>query len=351
LLWQHWKKCIIAIIICGAIISLQMMYWKYVAGEWIVYSYAGQGFNWLHPKIWRGLMGVNLGWWTYTPMMLLAMFGWYGFYKKHKEIFWPVFVTALLSIYITLSWAHWEEGGGLGQRNLIQMYPLMAFPLAIVIQKLISGEVGKWFWILLLALNVYYSGWWIHQAHKGGFFAAGQMTTPYFYNVVGRLYPDRDLLKLLDTREYFNGSFKDSLVVFENDFEKDTIFCSKAWPAGGLSTCLNEDIQYLGPISFSLSPECKSWIRLEADFVVQSREWDVWKYAQWILQFYHGEEVIKSNLIRVQRLLPGDQTITHIYFDVRLPKDNFDRCVMTLWNGGSPQSMLIDNLKISCFEE
>ena len=86
-LLKRWNKCAAAIMISGLIIFIQLAYWKYAAGEWIVYSYGDQGFNWLHPKIWRGLMGVNIGWWLYTPLMLLAMFGWYGMYKKAQHHF------------------------------------------------------------------------------------------------------------------------------------------------------------------------------------------------------------------------------------------------------------------------
>ena len=348
---SHWKKIAVAVIISGTIIFVQLAYWKYAAGEWIVYSYGDQGFNWLHPKIWRGLMGVNIGWWIYTPLMLLAMLGWYGVYKKHNTIFWPAFLTTMLAIYITLSWAHFEGGGGLGQRNLIQIYPLMAFPLAALIGWFYQTRVGRWSIIVIIAFNIYYTGWWINQAHKGGFFQAGQMTTPYFYNVVLRSNPDPDLFKLLDTKEYFQGAPQDLRPIYQIDFEQDTLFCSTDWPAGGKATCLNAEVQSFGPVNLPVSADCAQWIRLEADFLIQTHEWDVWKYAQWIVQFHHGDQAIKTNLIRVQRLIPVDQVATHLYFDVKVPSGPYDRCTMSIWNGGSTQSLLMDNLKVSCFKD
>ncbi|MBL0009458.1 MAG: hypothetical protein IPP25_20375 [Saprospiraceae bacterium] len=274
-LLSHWMKCAVAVIISGLIVFIQLSYWKYASGEWIVYSYGDQGFNFLHPAIKRGLIGANIGWWLYTPLMLLAMPGWYLVYKKHRAIFWPTFITTILAIYITLSWSHFESGGGLGQRNLIQIYPLMAFPLASVIYWFNKSSIGKWIWIAILALNIYYTGWWIHQAHKGGFFQAGQMTRAYFLNVVGRINPDRDLFKLLETNEYFKGTPQTVNTVFQNDFEQDTAYCSTAWPSGGKATCLNGEIQFFGPITLPITSDCAPWIRVEADFLVQSREWDV----------------------------------------------------------------------------
>ncbi len=351
LLFQQWKKCLVAAIIAGLILSIQAIYWKSVAGEWIVYSYGEQGFNWLHPKIWRGLMGVNVGWWIYTPLMLVALIGFYSLYRKNKPIFWPTFVTGILAIYITLSWGHWEGGGGLGQRNLIQIYPLLAFPLAMMIDWFERSKWSRVAWMIILTANIYYTGWWVHQAHFGGFFQPGQMTTPYFYNVVGRLHPDRDKFKLLDTREYYKGSPSKLNVVLENDFEKDSVYCSLPASSGGKTSCLNASHQYLGPENIPVDSNCKDWLRFEADFTIESREWDVWKYAQWIVQFHQGSEVIKSNFIRIQRLIPSDHLTTHLYFDVRIPDVPFDKCVMTIWNADSPNTILIDNLKVSCFQE
>jgi hypothetical protein len=92
-------------------------------------------------------------------------------------------------------------------------------------------------------------------------------------------------------------------------------------------------------------------MRLEADFTIQSREWDVWKFTQWIVQFYNDENLIKTNFIRLQRLLKPDQTQIQIYFDVKVPKEKFTKCVMTLWNADSPQTIIMDNFEAACFNK
>ncbi len=347
-LTRQWKKVLLAGCLACCLVLIQPIYWKYASGEWIVYTYGDQGFNWLHPKIWRGLMGVNIGWWVYTPLMLVAMAGWPDLYRQHRSVFWAAGATSLLAVYITLSWAHFESGGGLGQRNLIQVYPLLAFLLAVVIRRMVASVSGQWLWYLLLAANLYYNGWWIHQAHKGGFFQAGQMNTPYFLHVAGRLHPDRNLFKLLDTREYFAGIPVWQELLWEHDFETDSLACAAPWPAGGRAACLDQEHQQWGPVKIPVGAGCAQWIRCEGDFVITSREWDVWKYAQWIIQFYQGDQVIKTNLIRVQRLQPLDHTPIHLFFDVRMPEAYFTRCTMSLWNGGSAHSLFVDNLRVSC---
>lgn len=348
---RNYPKVIIAFLITGAIMSIQFIYWKYVSGEWIVYSYRDQGFDWFHPKIWRGLMGVKIGWWIYTPLMFIAMFGWPGLYKKYKNIFWAVFFTSMLGLYLTVAWGHFESGGGLGQRNLIQIYPLLAFPLTIVIAWLTAKPLGKWVWIALLVFNIYYSSWWIHQAHKGGAFVAGQMTFPYFYHVVLKPQFDRDLYKLLDTNEYFNGAPQNLKGIFQTGFETDSLVCQFQLPESSVAACLNAEVQFLGPYTFTVNELCTQWLRMEGDFMVMSREYDIWKNAQWVIRFKKGEEVIKTNFIRLQRLLPEDNKLRHIFFDVKIPNAAFDVCDIIFWNADSHHTILIDNLKVSCFEE
>lgn len=331
--------------------SIQPLYWKFVSGDWIVYSYGEQGFAWLNPKVYKGLFGVKIGWFAYTPIMLLAMFGWYALYKQHRRVFWAALLVVVLAIYISTAWKHFMEGGGLGQRNLIQVYPLMAFPLAMVIARMTRTKRGTWIWIGLLLLFIYLNAWWSHQAHRGGYFVAGQMTTPYFMKVVGRWNLDRDYYKLLDTREYFDRTPLSKKYVLENDFSDDSSVVVNEITAGNKALRFDSTNQYYGPIDLNVRPACGDWIRLEADFAIQTHEWDIWKNAQWIVEFVKTDKVIKSNAIRIQRLIPYGEASKPLFFDVRIPKEEFDLARMTVWNGTSKGIIWMDNLKVSCFNE
>ncbi len=346
---QHWRKCLMAIVIALSIMCIQPIYWHHVSGEWFLYSYGDQNFQWLQPKIWRGLLGVNVGWFIYTPIMVIAMLGWYRLYKSFPSLFWPTFITGILAVYITLSWPHWETGGGLGQRNLIQVYPLFAFPLILVLSWFNTDNLRRILWWIILCVNIYYTGWWIHQAHKGGFFLPGQMNTKYFYSVAGRFHPDREQMKLLDSDEFYKGSPEQIEVIYTQDFETDSFPCRVVRADSTWAACLTGKDQFIGPIIIPVNEICREWIRFEADFNIQSREWEVWKYAQWVVTFYQEDQVVKTNQIKLQRFLLKDFENIHLHFDVRVPEASFDKCTMTLWNSNSPNSMLVDDLKVSCF--
>lgn len=330
-----------AAVIGISILSLQFIYWKYATGDWFVYSYQDQHFQWLKPRIYRGLLGVNIGWWAYTPIMLVAMFGWLGLYKRHRSIFLPVFLTSVLAIYVTLAWPYFEQGGGLGQRNLIQMYPLMAFPLGIVITGLIKKRA--WIWYVLFGLNMYYSLWWVHQAHRGGFFRAGQMTTPYFLNIIGRPKPNPDYAKMMDSRDYYFGVPDNPELIYE--------YVSADSLQTNLVGTLNQEAQWLGPFELPVDKIKGKWIRIEGDFTVLTHEWDFWKQAQMILTFDHGENRVKTNLIRLQRVIYQDQQTTHVFMDCKIPEDPFTKATITFWNVDSGSAMKIENLKASVFTD
>ncbi len=73
----HFAKLLLAVVITGLIGSIQIIYWKLVTGDFLVYSYQDQGFSWLRPHFRQGLFSYRAGWLTYTPMMLFAC----GFYS------------------------------------------------------------------------------------------------------------------------------------------------------------------------------------------------------------------------------------------------------------------------------
>ena len=156
---------------------------------------------------------------------------------------------------------------------------------------------------------------------------------------------------MLDTKEYFKQTPEDIHEVFSEDFESDSLACQFTLADSSSAACLNESNQFYGPVVIPLEKHCDQWLRFEGDFTIQTREWDVWKFTQWIVQFKNGDQVVKTNFIKLQRLLPLDQVPASVFFDVRIPKADFDSCSMTFWNAGSSNTILIDNLRISCFME
>ncbi len=129
-LWQ--RKWAVVIAAFAAMIPAipQLLYWKAISGKWLYYSYGAQGFDWTKPHIMQGLIGGSNGWLTFSPLMLLALMGLLQMRERLKD--WlPVLLTALpVYCYLIYAWYCFNYINGFGSRPMIHLYPLLALPLA-----------------------------------------------------------------------------------------------------------------------------------------------------------------------------------------------------------------------------
>lgn len=161
----------VLLVVLGGLLTVlpQLIFWKIQTGSLIYYSYNDEGFFWSKPHIWEGLFSFRKGWFIYTPIMLLALFGMVRLYKIKKMYFWGITVFLPLFLYVTFSWWCWWYGGSFGARTLIDILPFMALPLAGLIDWIVENKRRSLILILpvcLVYINLYqtwqYSQNYIH---------------------------------------------------------------------------------------------------------------------------------------------------------------------------------------------
>ena len=349
---RHWKKYLAALIIGGLIGSVQLFYWKYVTGSWLVYSYEDQGFSWLHPHIRPGLFSYKSGWLKYTPAMTFALLGFWVLWREKRSFFLATIVFFGLFTYIAFAWDIWWYGGSLGQRSMVQSYAILAFPLTAFFQYILRK--GKSFKItvgLLLLFFTYYNIWMTHQSHLGGIFFTDQMTKAYFWKIFGRWHVPEDACKLMDTDEEFTGERMAVKPLLKIDFEdeKDTLDCGLPPISGQHSLCLNKERQYSPAFGFPYQKGASKWVRTTATFRCQFKEWDVWKMTQMIARFKKDDQIVKERAIRIYRLLDSGKTRS-IYMDISCPSEDFNRFEVTFWNAEGSKPILIDDILIEGYD-
>lgn len=362
ILTRHFSKLVLAGICAGALMFLQMGYWKYATGEWIVYSYQDQTFTWFPPHIEDVLWSARAGWLVYSPMMLFAVIGIFMLRKRLPDLFPTIFAYCMLALYITSAWDIWWYGGSLGQRAMVQAYPLWAFGLGAFLQwanldSWFSETIGNGRWkqfllLPLLLICIYLNLWWSHQAHRGGLFVGEQMTRAYLLKVLGRYEVNRDYLKLLDTRDYYSGSERDNVRrIFQENFEADTagIASTDAPINGSKSFILNQGKEFSPGFELPVKPDEKGWLRASCVFRCEPKEWETWRMTQFTLRFWQGDKIVKERAIRLQRHVDGNETKT-IFFDTKIPDKPFDRVVLFFWNPGSDKTVRIDDVSVEHFD-
>lgn len=315
---------LISIAITLFIGSIQLFYWKYVSGEWLVYSYDDQGFSWLRPHIMDGLFSYQSGWLVYSPLMILALFGFIPLYQKSRFLFWPVLFFIVLFIYVTFAWDIWWYGGSLGQRAMVQSYPILALPLASLVAWLSDRSIWlKAFLGMFIIVSIYLNFWFTHQAHRGGLLHAGAMTKAYFWKTLGTYEKNPDDVKLLDTDEYIREEIIDQILLWDTTF------------AGVSGTFeLNDRIQHSPVFTIPLTGIKGEWIRITVDITCEEKEWNKWQMTQLIGAYYNQGESVKSRMIRIQRLCEwGERKV--VFLDIKRPEQHHDHIKVRLWHAGS----------------
>ena len=195
----HFVQVGIAMLCFALMLVPQLLYWKYVSGSWFYYSYRDEGFDFSRPHIWSGLFSYERGWLVYTPLMAVAASGLLLTIRKaRRQLMMPVLFGVCILVYVVFSWTQWYYGAGFGARALIEALPLMAVPLAAVIELVChrSGQLRVGI-LALVALLVAFNLFQTYQ-YASGTIAAERMNRAYYWRVFGKLHAtdeDRMLLR------------------------------------------------------------------------------------------------------------------------------------------------------------
>jgi hypothetical protein len=202
LLWQH-KFHVIALAIGVFLAGLpQLLYWKSVSGDFMHYTYGGEGFIFSRPQLMNVLFSFKKGWLIYTPLMIFAIIGFVALFKKNKSVFWALLVFFLLNTFVISSWSNWWYASSFGHRAFIQSYALMAIPLAAfltwIYSKSNSLRIGISVVItLLFSLNIFQ-----HYQYSNFLIDPYRMTAEYYWNVFLKTSFAGVDTKLLETQEF-----------------------------------------------------------------------------------------------------------------------------------------------------
>jgi len=320
-----------AMIVIG---SIQLIYWKYATSDWIVYSYQDQGFSWLSPHIWKGLFSYKSGWLMYSPFMIFSLIGFYWLFKWQRQISFLLLFYTVMFIYVVFAWDIWWYGGSLGQRTMVQLYPVLAFPLAAYMEWF--RKTAIWRQVILVFLMVilaYANLWFTHQAHLGGMLHPGHMTRAYYWKILGKYEAKREHLKLLDTRDSYDGK---------------RYHIEKVYRDTSPTFVLNQDTQFSPTIRVPLSNKAE-WLRVYGTFSISQKEWDMWRMTQWATKLYAEGKEVKSTFIRVHRLMDDNQQNAILFTDIKVGKKTADTLEIYFFNADSEKEIKIDSIWVESF--
>ncbi len=339
------------------LLSVQLAYWKYVTGHWLVYSYGDQTFSFRNPHFEDYTLDYTTGWLIYAPIMVFAVFGIIPFLRSGSNKV-MILAFALLNYYIVASWDVWTYGS----RAMIQSYPVLSVLLAAFIAAALRRK-----WLLAAAtpfflLFIYHNFWFTWFAHPGSLWPGGKkqtaglydatgMTRQYFRRVVGRWEPPvPDVWKLKDTRHIFEGNPRQPDLLFQRNFEQDTSGMVEQ-PAGSSHWLVVDSAHPESPrYGFRVKDRSARWLRASAVFQGTNKEWDIWSMATWHLQLWSKGRPVREEAIRLHRDLDDWATKT-IWIDAKLQPQEADSAVVWLNAGRTGRRLLMDDVRVWSFRE
>jgi len=256
LLIKQWKKLII-FTICVCIIWLpQLLYWKYVTGNFFYYSYGEESFFWMQPKFGKVLFSFRKGWLLYTPLMIIAIIGFRKLYQTQKQLFAGIFLLFLLNLYIISSWWCWWYGGSFGHRAFIESYVLMAFPLAAFIQHFWTKTIRHKIIIVIIILAFI-----AHNIFQTVKFANGaihwdSMSKYAYFETLWKAHPNDMFYYFLEAPDYKNAL--NGLPEKLNETVVFKILKNNSLPASYFNT---HEFQLLAMNDFEISIETDEQVR------------------------------------------------------------------------------------------
>jgi len=120
---------ILGIFIGLSIISIQFIIYKISTGSFFVYSYGGEGFNFLSPHMIDILFSYRKGLFLYTPIFLVSLIGIYFMYRKNKFQTIALSIFLIFLVYVLSSWWNWWYGGSFSSRVFVDFIPFFAILL------------------------------------------------------------------------------------------------------------------------------------------------------------------------------------------------------------------------------
>lgn len=321
--------------------SIQLFYWKYATGHWLVYSYGDQHFSFLHPHTIDYIFSFRCGWLLYCPLMILPYLG-FVFLFKQKISFIPLFLYAILNLWIVSSWDIWWYGG----RAMIQGYAVLCFPLASLISFVHQKNIFKIIFYPIILFLVYLNIWWVHGVHLGGYMMIDNVTKAYYFRTFPFMKKNNMDRRLLDTDEDFREIKKDSVLLLQQSFSQDT--------SAGFK---ENDINYLyipAQTAFSkefeiTNPYNKKWVRFSAKVICKQQNWDEWRMTFMGIKFMNGNETIKNKSIKIDRLFYDENTLT-IYIDTKIPAEKFTKIIPYFYQEANTNGVfLIEEVNVEAF--
>lgn len=225
------KKMLTGLLILVSVFSIQLIFNFIQTGNILLWTYRNEGFHFNEPAILSFLFSYRKGFFVYTPLMLLIVPGMMLFFQRSKFSFYSFFAFVLILIYMLSSWWNWFFGNSFGMRAMVDFYPILALPLALLINQFSETKWKRlllsFFIVPVIALNLFQT----FQYYTGIIHVDSMTKEKYWYVFLKTGTSYRGVLGSFP-EPVFPGIDEASSINFFNDMEGP----SNLWTSNGVQT-------------------------------------------------------------------------------------------------------------------
>ncbi len=326
------KNLVRIVLIIGSILCIPFLLWKLQTGNWVVYSYGGEGFNFSKPYLREFLFSYLKGWLVYTPILILILpVGLYFLFKTNKKQFTIAVIFYAVSIYIFSSWWCWYYGAGMGQRVMIDHYILVGFLIALILKNIAPSKVKKW---LFLGFTFCCIGLNLAQAYqiRHGILTGGSATQQQYWDNFlslekkAQVYPHENWT--LEGSQTFALSPQDPYLIKGKSYLVQDEWCIQVTSHEHYSASVQSNLQDL-----------RKGSKVMIEFEARARR--VIEETRVVVELDGNRQVFSLN-----PYLKKDDWVTIQY--VIEPSDIIKNpLILFIWNGGSSEKVEFKNLKFN----
>ncbi|MEY4604486.1 MAG: hypothetical protein RIT43_1778 [Bacteroidota bacterium] len=181
---EQWKTALS----CIAIVSLLPLIWFWQTGNFVVYSYGEETFDFLHPHFLAFLFSFEKGWLLWSPaIFLMLILSVLILFKKDSRLVLGLFIPLLLVVYVLSSWWCWTYGDGFGQRPMIEFLPFIVLVFGMALLKFKEGTRMLYLSLFtpLICLSLF-QGFQFHE----GILKGGSTTQKVYWSHFFQWYTD-----------------------------------------------------------------------------------------------------------------------------------------------------------------
>ena len=308
--WKHFR---IAFLPFLAIVSIQFFLWKWQTGEWFVHSYQGEGFDFLHPKIWNNLFSYRIGLFIHTPIMILSTIGIIYFIKENRFATYAWFFYFFINTWVISSWWCWDYESYFGNRPFTEHLFFLLFPLVLFMKK--RPKIG---WSLLVLCS--FIGFLRFYQFREEIITTQRFTSSNYFNSLFYFKNDNRFQFTQSCKPI--GNIKNEMEVF-NQIDSVLIQSKDLFSLGSTTEITEENKGSMYYFRIELDKKTRETQFEEVLLSIEANDFDSTK------RFYHTFQLYNDKN-------EGQEEWKHLIFEQRLNdfSKEFDEFKIYIWNKG-----------------